>query len=85
MCEKERTSAVVHMGIYQAKNCLEKKENIAQNSENCVTEGKGNKKEKREERQIGRNLLEKKRPDRVIVMVWEEREKVKGIEEVREL
>ena len=49
MCEKERTSAVVHMGIHQAKNCLEKKENIAQNSENCVTEGKGNKK-KREKR-----------------------------------
>ena len=41
---------IVHIGIHQAKNILEKKENIAQNSENCVTEGKRNweKKEKRE-------------------------------------
>ena len=40
---------------------------------------------KREERQIGRNMWEKKRPDGVIVRVWEEREKVKGREKVREL
>ena len=37
------------MGIHQAKNSLEKKENITQNSENCVTKGKRNR-EKKEER-----------------------------------
>ena len=47
--KKEWTSAIVHIGIHQAKNCLDKKENIAQNLENCVTEGKGNwEKERRE-------------------------------------
>ena len=38
------------MGIHQAKNYLEKKEIIAQNSENCITEGKGYR-EKREKRE----------------------------------
>ena len=47
--------------------------------------GEGKLREKREERQIGRNLWEKKRPNRVTMRVWEEREKVKEREEMREL
>ena len=46
------------MGIHQAKNCLDKKENIAQNSENCVIKGREiERKERREtnrEKSVGK-------------------------------
>ena len=85
MCEKEWTSAVVHMTNPSSQKLFREKRNYSSKFRKLCYRGEGKSREKREERQIGRNLWEKKRPDRVTVTMWEEREKVKGREEVREL
>ena len=72
------------MGIHRAKNCLEKKENIVQNSENCVTEGKGNQ-EKREKRDKQGEIQGKEETRQNNSEGVRRKRKVKGREEVREL
>ena len=71
-------------GIHQAKNCLDKKENIAQNSENCVIKGKGNQ-EKREKRDKQGEIQGKEETRQNNSEGVRRKRKVKGREEVREL